>query len=156
MLTFSCFRLWRGQVRNQSARFLTLRRHVRDASREHGHSLDLWRQRTDDLDAGDVQQFAELLKAEVRVLPRHDLAHRHARRRLDGALRNQFGDAPSLPELLEMIAARSGGVENPRSSQDRLLARALVADAGPQRARRNRHSDTRARETHAASRDEMA
>src|SRR5687767_2466977 len=52
VLTFHRVRFGRGQIRDERTRFVTLRRGLGDTGREHGHSLDVRRQGTDDLDAG--------------------------------------------------------------------------------------------------------
>ena len=46
-----------------------------DAARKCRDLLDFWRQRTEIIDPGDMDEFADLVEADVDLSPRHHFAH---------------------------------------------------------------------------------
>lgn len=66
----------RGQELDQRLAGFGLLRARRDAGREHGDLLQFGGQWTDDVDAGDRPQFADLLEAELGLALGDDLADR--------------------------------------------------------------------------------
>ena len=86
VLAFRRLRLRRGQICQQRLRLLRLRGHAGDTGREDGHGLNLRWQGTEDLYAGHMHQFAELLEAQICFSLSHKRADRYARRSLKGSL----------------------------------------------------------------------
>src|SRR5438034_9858509 len=97
--------------------------------------MDLARQRTDQLDAGDREQLRHLLKADLELAARDQLADEYARRRL-GKLRLELpGDSQALEQAGQVHAARSAGIADRFRRAQRTLERLDRADVRPGRAR---------------------
>src|SRR2546422_4208953 len=113
--------------------------------------LDLARQRADQVDAGDREQLRHLLKADLELAARDQLADEYARRRL-GELRLELpGNSQALEQARQIDAARSAGIADRFRRAQRALERLDRADVGPGRARAHGHADTRFREVDAAA-----
>ena len=65
------------------------------------------------VNAGNVDELAQLLKAEIRFLLRQQGADRHAWRRLHEVLRKRVGETPMIQEPFEMVAARTARTQYP-------------------------------------------
>src|SRR2546422_10996842 len=113
--------------------------------------LDLARQRADQVDAGDREQLRHLLKADLELAARDQLADEYARRRL-GELRLELpGDSEALEQARQIDAARSAGIADRFRRAQRALESLDRADVGPGRARAHGHADARFREIDAAA-----
>ena len=98
----------RRHEREQRAGVFRLPRARADPGREGGDDLELRWQRPEHVDARDVNQLGELLKAEGDVAARDERADGNARRRRDDPIPDLLGDAPALEQLRERDAARAG------------------------------------------------
>src|SRR5277367_109553 len=103
----------RGQIGHESLRGLGLGGRRRHASREDGHGLNLRRQRTNDLNAGLADELAQLLNSEVAVAVRDQRGDRDAGGSLERARQDRVGQAPSLAQSLEVVAARTRRIAKP-------------------------------------------
>ena len=83
-------------------------RHAAVAKAEFASQVGLWILRhVDDVDARHVDQFAQLLEAQLDIAARHERADGKAGRRLNDAMRNGFGDAPALEQADKVRTART-------------------------------------------------
>ena len=139
----------RRQEAEQFARPIDVAARDAHGAREHRHTLHAIRQRSRDRNAGDIREFAVLLKAEIhRTLgdPRGD--SRPGRRDADS--RAKFGEnAPPLEDFLEMLAARPRREPQAACCEHGALQRVFRRDIGNRPTRRDRDRDARSHEIHA-------
>src|SRR5437899_12823206 len=86
----------RGDELDERLRRVRLLRAGVDAGREHGHALELARQRADVVDAGEMHQLADLLEADLGLAYRVPGADEYARRGLLELALDLAGDAQFL------------------------------------------------------------
>ena len=111
-------------------------------AREGGHNLDRRRQRSEDLNPGEVDELRKLLEAERHLAPRHQRPHRDTGRRRDDAPPHLFGNpqranrlaswTPLGPVEYPMVGAASTA---PRSASSLSIAGPRAARRGPRRPR---------------------
>src|SRR5262245_2057186 len=148
--------LRRGQELDQCFGGVGLRCAGMDAACEHGDLLDVRRQRSDEVDAGDRQQLAHLLEADLGVAARDDLADRDAGCADFDLVLDLIGDAHALEQCGHIDAARPGGIGDRFCRQHRLLDLVAGADVGLRHAGAHRDADPRLGEVDTAARDEFA
>ena len=98
-------RRWRREEIDEGLRGLCLLRVRRNPDGEDRHALDLVWQWTNVVDARDRKELADLLKANLRVAPRHDGADTLADN-APGLRRQLLGDSESRKELGRKIRPR--------------------------------------------------
>src|SRR5712691_2638435 len=92
-----------------------------DAGGEHGHPLELARQRADVIDAGEMHQLADLLEADLGLAARDEGADEHAGRGLLELALDLARDAQFLEHAEHIDPARAGGIADRFHRQQRLL-----------------------------------
>src|SRR5213076_1353870 len=78
-----------------------------DSGREHGHALELTRQRPDVVDSGEMHQLADLLEADLGLAARDQGADEYAGRGLLELAPDLAGDAQFLEHAEHVDPARA-------------------------------------------------
>src|SRR6266853_1419085 len=92
-----------------------------DSGREHGHALELARQRPDVVDSGEMHQLADLLEADLGLAARDQVADEHARRGLLELALDLARDTELLEHAQHVDAARPSGIADRFRSEQRPL-----------------------------------
>ena len=108
MAPYGCLGSSRGQKLYKLRSSRGPGRSAANARREDGDDLNCPGQGTDDVDAGYMDQFTELLKAQFHITAGQQFAHRHAGRRLNKSIAQLINDTPLTKQLCERYAAGPG------------------------------------------------
>src|SRR3954471_18663342 len=101
---------WRGEELDERPRRIGLLRARMDTGGEHGHPLQLARQRADEVDAGEMHQLADLLEADLGVAAGDQGADEHAGWRLPELLLDLIRDAELLEHAQHVEPAWAGRI----------------------------------------------
>ncbi len=138
------------QKSDECAGSIRILRACRNPGGEHSYSLNLWRQRSNIVDARLRQEFADLLEADLCLSTRH---HGADSLEVDSPALPQhlIGDSQALKQLGGEIApADAGGIRDRFRLQKRACQGIHRADVRLGRARSHGHTDARTRKRNPA------